>query len=116
MDLSKLPIAGSVRLRGRDVTRLESFVDASFAFSLTLLVIVFNDLPETIAELRTAMRRVPTFAACFVSSWSIITGSATTRESAMSRSTRHLRNRRLAPFDAVNESAGFSSYYYRSAA
>jgi uncharacterized membrane protein len=66
MDLSKLPIEGSFRLRGRDVTRLESFVDASFAFSLTLLVIFFNDLPETIAELRTAMRRVPTFAACFV--------------------------------------------------
>ena len=37
MDLSKLPIEGSFRLRGREVTRLESFVDASFAFSLTLL-------------------------------------------------------------------------------
>lgn len=65
MDLSNLPIQGGFRLRGREVTRLEAFVDASFAFSLTLLVIFFNDLPDTIAELRAAIRRVPTFAACF---------------------------------------------------
>ena len=65
MDLSNLPIQGGFRLRGREVTRLEAFVDASFAFSLTLLVIFFDDLPDTIAELRMAMRRVPTFAACF---------------------------------------------------
>ena len=65
MDLSKLPIEGGFRLRGREVTRLESFVDASFAFSLTLLVIFFNELPDTIAELRGAIRRIPTFAGCF---------------------------------------------------
>ena len=49
-----------------EVTRLETFVDAAFAFSLTLLVIFFNDLPDTVAELRDALRRVPTFALCFV--------------------------------------------------
>lgn len=53
------------RQRGAQVTRLETFVDAAFAFSLTLLVIFTNDLPQTAAELREAMKRVPTFIACF---------------------------------------------------
>ena len=66
MDLSTMPVEGGFRLRGQQVTRLETFVDAAFAFSLTLLVIFFNDLPDTIAELRGALRRVPTFALCFV--------------------------------------------------
>lgn len=54
------------RQRGQQVTRLETFVDAAFAFSLTLLVIFHNELPDTVAELRAALRRVPTFAICFV--------------------------------------------------
>ena len=66
MELSKLPAEQGFRHRGEQVTRLETFVDAAFAFSLTLLVIFFNDLPDTVAELRDALRRVPTFAACFV--------------------------------------------------
>ena len=66
MDPSSLPMDGVFRVRGQQVTRLETFVDAAFAFSLTLLVIFFNDLPDTIAELREALRRVPTFAFCFV--------------------------------------------------
>lgn len=61
-----IPNKGGFRLRGHEVTRLETFVDAAFAFSLTLLVIFFNDLPDTVAELRDALRRVPTFALCFV--------------------------------------------------
>jgi len=66
MDLSQFPVEHGFRLRGQQVTRLETFVDAAFAFSLTLLVIFFNDLPDTVAELRDALRRVPTFAVCFV--------------------------------------------------
>lgn len=57
--------AAGFRLRGAQVTRLETFVDAAFAFSLTLLVIFTSDLPQTAAELREALRRVPTFIACF---------------------------------------------------
>lgn len=53
------------RLRGHQVTRTETFVDAAFAFSLTLLVIFHNDLPQTAAELRAALLRVPTFVLCF---------------------------------------------------
>jgi hypothetical protein len=57
--------ASGFRLRGVQVTRLETFVDAAFAFSLTLLVIVTSDLPQTAAELRAALAKVPTFVACF---------------------------------------------------
>ena len=35
MDLSKLPVDGGVRQRGDQVTRLETFVDAAFAFAVT---------------------------------------------------------------------------------
>lgn len=54
------------RMRGEQVTRLETFVDAGFAFSLTMLVIFYNELPATVAELRVALLKVPTFAICFV--------------------------------------------------
>lgn len=57
--------AHGFRLRGEAVTRLETFVDAAFAFSLTMLVIFTSDLPATAAELREALKKVPTFIACF---------------------------------------------------
>lgn len=57
--------ASGFRLRGAQVTRLETFVDAAVAFSLTLLVIFTNELPQSADELREALRRVPTFVACF---------------------------------------------------
>ncbi|KGQ18186.1 Transglutaminase [Lysobacter dokdonensis DS-58] len=66
MDLSQLPVEQGFRLRGQQVTRVETFVDAAFAFSLTLLVIFYNELPDTVAELRDALKRVPTFAVCFL--------------------------------------------------
>jgi hypothetical protein len=66
MDLSQLPVENGFRLRGEQVSRVETFVDAAFAFSLTLLVIFYNELPDTVAELREALRRVPTFAVCFL--------------------------------------------------
>lgn len=55
----------ATRPRVAGAARLETFVDAAFAFSLTLLVISYNQLPDTVAELREALRRVPTFVACF---------------------------------------------------
>lgn len=53
------------RLRGLNVSRTDTFVDAVFAFSLTLLVIFYNDLPDTVAELRGALKRLPAFIVCF---------------------------------------------------
>lgn len=60
------PREDGFRLRGAQVTRLETFVDAAFAFALTLLVIAGDHLPESFAELREALRRTPTFVLCFV--------------------------------------------------
>ncbi|MEO0346392.1 MAG: TMEM175 family protein [Pseudomonadota bacterium] len=47
--------------RGRDTTRLEGFIDAAFAFALTLLVISFDAVPTSYDELITALKAVPAF-------------------------------------------------------
>lgn len=65
MDHAHVPAEPGFRRRGGNVTRLETFVDAAFAFSLTLLVISYNELPGSVMEMREALRRVPTFVACF---------------------------------------------------
>ncbi len=51
--------------RGHQVTRLEAFVDAAFAFAVTLLVISFDDIPSNAEELISAFKTVPAFAASF---------------------------------------------------
>lgn len=65
MDLSKLPVEGGVRQRGEQVTRLETFVDAAFAFAVTLLVVSFDAMPSSFGELHEALRRLPAFLAGF---------------------------------------------------
>jgi uncharacterized membrane protein len=51
--------------RGADVTRLEAFVDAAFAFALTMLAISVGTVPHGMAELLEALRGTPAFAASF---------------------------------------------------
>jgi uncharacterized membrane protein len=63
-DLPRQP--DGFRHRGGAVTRLEAFVDAAFAFALTLLVISIDAIPDSIAALLDALRAVPSFAAAFV--------------------------------------------------
>jgi len=62
-ELDRLPVEDRFRLRGLETTRLDTLVDAAFAFALTLLVISFDDLPSTYAELVTALKRIPAFVA-----------------------------------------------------
>lgn len=65
MIATELPTEEGFRQRGHQVARLETFVDAALAFSLSLLVIVQDELPQTVADLRAALHRIPTFVACF---------------------------------------------------
>lgn len=51
--------------RGQQTTRLETFVDAAFAFALTMLVISVDSIPESMDELVQAFKRIPAFAASF---------------------------------------------------
>jgi hypothetical protein len=53
------------RERGGEVTRIEAFVDAAFAFALTMLVISVGAIPDSIPKLLDALRDTPAFAACF---------------------------------------------------
>jgi uncharacterized membrane protein len=55
------------RLRGLEMSRLETFADAAFAFALTLLVISVDTIPESYDELIFALKGVPAFAASFAS-------------------------------------------------
>ena len=49
------------RNRGRDITRLEVFVDAAFAFAVTLLVISIDTIPGSIGDLLDALKGIPAF-------------------------------------------------------
>ena len=60
-DLDGLPRLNGFRLRGMQMTRLETFIDAAFAFAITMLVIVAQQIPDDIASLLAAFRHVPTF-------------------------------------------------------
>ena len=57
--------AVQLRLGGLEVTRLDTFIDAAFAFVLTLLVISFDQIPSNYAEMLVAVKRIPGFAASF---------------------------------------------------
>lgn len=51
--------------RGAQVTRLEAFVDAAFAFAVTLLVISIDAIPDSLDSLIQALKGIPAFAASF---------------------------------------------------
>src|SRR5205807_7520127 len=60
-DLDALPRLRGFRLRGMQMTRLETFIDAAFAFAISMLVIAAQQIPDNIQTLLSAFKNVPTF-------------------------------------------------------
>jgi hypothetical protein len=61
VSLDELPRLRGFRLRGLEMTRLETFIDAAFAFAISMLVIAAQQIPDNIEALLAAFRNVPTF-------------------------------------------------------
>ncbi|MEM1184837.1 MAG: TMEM175 family protein [Planctomycetota bacterium] len=49
------------RLRGLEMTRLETFVDAAFAFSVTMLALSPDNVPRTFDEMMVLFKGIPAF-------------------------------------------------------
>src|SRR6195256_3313446 len=60
-NLDSLPRLKGFRLRGMEMTRLETFIDAAFAFAISMLVIAAQQIPDNIQALLAAFKNVPTF-------------------------------------------------------
>lgn len=63
--LNKLPEHKGFRMRGENMTRLEVFSDAAFAFAVTTLVVTSGEIPGTYEELILALKKVPSFILSF---------------------------------------------------
>lgn len=62
--LRSVGIPEGFRVRGEEISRVEGFSDAAFAFALTLLVMSL-EVPSSFSQLMEMMRGVAGFAACF---------------------------------------------------
>jgi hypothetical protein len=60
-NLDNLPRLNGFRLRGMEMTRLETFIDAAFAFAISMLVIAPQQVPDNIEAILGAFRNVPAF-------------------------------------------------------
>jgi len=58
--------ADALRIRSHQPSRLEGFVDAAFAFSVSVLVISFGRVPASVPEMLHALRGLPAFAVSFL--------------------------------------------------
>ena len=63
-DSSAIP--RTFHVRKDHVTRLETFVDAAFAFAVTMLVISVGSVPHTLNDFFEALWHIPNFIVCFV--------------------------------------------------
>jgi uncharacterized membrane protein len=66
VDLDSLPQLDGFRLRGIEMTRLETFIDATFAFAISMMIIAPQQVPDNIDALLGAFKNVPAFVASIV--------------------------------------------------
>ena len=66
VNLDALPRLDGFRLRGIAMTRLETFIDAAFAFAVTMMVIAAERVPDDISALLVAFKHVPAFVGSVV--------------------------------------------------
>ena len=59
--VDKCPVENGFRMRGLEMTRLEVFIDAAFAFAVTMLVISFDNIPQSYDEVILAIKSIPAF-------------------------------------------------------
>jgi len=59
--LAECPNENGFRMRGMAMTRIEVFVDAAFAFAVTMLVISIDQIPRSMAELIEITKYIPAF-------------------------------------------------------
>lgn len=64
-ELSTLAVEGGFRMRGLETTRLDTLIDAAFAFVLSVLVISQSGIPQTYAELIIGVKSIPALAMSF---------------------------------------------------
>ena len=48
-------------LRGENMTRIETFVDAAFAFVFTMLALSIDEIPKMVSELLDLSQDIPAF-------------------------------------------------------
>ncbi|NVJ60124.1 MAG: DUF1211 domain-containing protein [Gammaproteobacteria bacterium] len=64
--IEQCKIEDGFRLRGENMTRIEVFVDAAFAFAVTMLVISIDQIPTSVPELIAVTKQIPAFIASVV--------------------------------------------------
>lgn len=59
--LNNCPVENGFRMRGMAMSRIEVFVDAAFAFAVTMLVISIDQIPSSVPELIEISKLIPGF-------------------------------------------------------
>lgn len=63
---AQLPMEDGFYMRGLETTRLDTLIDAAFAFVLTVLVIATDDIPSSFTELIVGIKQIPALATSFL--------------------------------------------------
>ncbi len=64
-EVDSLPVEQNFRLRGTETTRLDTLIDAAYAFALTMLVISQDGVPNSFEELTEGVKQLPALIVSF---------------------------------------------------